>query len=177
MKKILIILVGILLFNSCQTPDERIAISFLKSKLKAPSTFKLLNIESEIYDWQSEDIEYDTIFFNSKRKVNYYYPYYDFETTELESGYSQNYFNESKRMKINQKYDSIIVIKRWNEISPATWVTITYRSNNLFNVPLEDTEIIVVRNKRARFLIDDIDINIRYDTILVKKFDKLQVYR
>ena len=163
MKKLLLIgLIG-LLFTSCYTPAEKIAINFLKNKTKAPSTFKVLKIKSKDYNWQSEDVTYDTTFYNTKKKV--------------EIGKSQNYYRKSDRMRLNQKYDSIIVIKNWYTVSPAVWVSISYQANNSFNAPLKGYESIIVRDGKARFLIDDISRSRRTDTVLIKKFDELQKYR
>ena len=177
MKKWLLVgLIG-LLFTSCYTPDEKIAVDFLKDKMKAPSTFKVLEIESKDYKWQSEDVTYDTIFYNTKKKVTYHYSYYNFDIDQLENGRSQNYFLESYRMKLNQKYDSIVVTKNWHDVSPATWVSISYQANNSFNVPLEGYENIIVRDGEPRFLIDDVVYTSRTDTVLIKKFDNLQKYK
>ena len=166
MKKwLLIVLIGILLVG-CRTPEERSAINFLKDRAKAPSTFKVLEIESKNYTWQDSTVRYDTAFFYTKTNRRYYSWYY--------SSYDS-------RIKTGQRYDSIVVTKNWYEGSPATWVSIKYQANNLFNVPLKGHEIIVVRYGRPRFLIDDVGYTHKRTRnskiILNRKFSEVQIYK
>ena len=157
MKKLLIVLIGILLVG-CRTPQERSAINFLKDHAKAPSTFKVLEIESENYTRQDSTVRYDTTFFYTKTDRRYYSSYVD-------------------QIKTGQRYDSIVVTKNWYDVSPATWVSIKYQANNLFNVPLEGHEIIVVRYGEPRSLFDDVHYTHNSEIILTKKFSEVQIYK
>ena len=157
MKKLLIVLIGILLVG-CRTPQERSAINFLKDHAKVPSTFKVLEIESKNYTWQDSTVRYDTTFFYTKTDRMYY----------------SSYVNQ---IKTGQRYDSIVVTKNWYDVSPATWVSIKYQANNLFNVPLEGHEIIVVRYGEPRSLFDDVSYTHNSEIILTKKFSEVQIYK
>lgn len=149
MKKIYIVFMLSVFITSCYSPAEKAAINLLKSKAKAPSTFKVLEIESADYTWQRVPnlIYYDTVFSNT------------ISTNEYE-------------------YDSITIIKNWYEMPKATWVTVTYQANNSFNAPIKGHQSIIVRNGVARFLIDDVGFDWGKRKVIWKeqKFDTLQTY-
>ena len=174
MRKIYIVFVFMLsvFITSCYSPAENAAINLLKSKAKAPSTFKVLEIESEDYTWQRVPklIYYDTVFHNTV-SMNVRNPrlIYDKNTN------SYTY----KEILKGEQYDSITIIKNWSEMSKATWVSITYQANNSFNAPIKGYQSIIVRNGVARFLIDDVgfDWNKRRKVIWKEeKFETLQTY-
>ena len=138
--------------TSCYSPEERLAVNYLKSHTKCPSTFKVLEINSKDYSTQSASESFDTVFFLNGDEI-----------------YS---FQKEKGML----YDSIIVNKSWYEVSPAKMVSITYQSNNLMNAPVKGHETIIVRNGKARWLMDDITFQRRKEVVEEKKFQEVQVY-
>lgn len=167
--KNLIILLSLILFSGCYTSEERKAVDFLKSQMKVPSSFKVLSIKSEKYTYSNE-IKYDTIFYNTQYK----------DLWKCEVGRSQKFFFEDERMKLNQKYDSIVVTKTWYKNNPTTEVNIKYQSNNLFNAPLEGYESIMViktyEDIIAMFRIDSWSYMCKEEKTSYK-FDEFQIYK
>lgn len=148
MKKILLLL-PLFMLESCHTPDENIAIDFLKNHCKSPSSFKLIKCESNEYT-SDNDVKYDTSFYY---KDSWIYPIYE-----------------------NAKYDSISVEKRWYENSKATWVDVTFEASNAFGVMLKNYETVIVRNGRASTLMDDLASRQHKEVEHTEKFAKPQKY-
>ena len=173
MRKIYIVFMLSVFITSCYSPAENAAINLLKSKAKAPSTFKVLEIESKDYTWQTipELIYYDTVFSNTISTNEHEY--------DLRLFYDKNTNSYTDRGILKgEQYDSITIIKNWSEMSKATWVNITYQANNSFNAPIKGYQSIIVRNGVARFLIDDVGFDWNKREVIWKeeKFETLQTY-
>lgn len=120
---------GILLLSSCHTHDEQIAIDYLRSHAKSPSSFKVIECESHEYRPDTTE-SFDTAYYYNGKKI---YPEWGENT-----------------------YDSLTITRSYYENSPATWVDITYEASNAFGVMLKGQESIIVRSGRANTLIDDL---------------------
>lgn len=149
MKKIFYLL-SALLFASCYSPAENMAIAYIRNHCKSPSSFKLVECKSQAYLPDTE-VKYDTSY----------------------------YYKDSWLLPIheNAKYDSIVVEKRWYENSDATWVSISFEASNAFGVMLKDYKSVVVRDGRVSPIIDDLANRERKEIVHTEKFSKAQIYK
>lgn len=149
MKKIFYLL-SALLFTSCYSPAENMAIAYIRNHCKSPSSFKVTKCESHAYIPDTL-VKYDTAYYYKDVKISH--------------------------IDKNVKYDSIRVLKLWRENSDATWVNISFEASNSFGVMLSGYESVIVRDGNVSTIADDIASRERKEIVHAEKFSKAQRYK